>query len=168
MANFARIDKNNIVQAVIVVDNKDLLNEHGIKEEDFGINFLNNLFGVGFTWVQTSYNTYGGVHYGADDRQPDGGTPLRKNYAGIDFTYDSVRDAFITPKPYDSWVLNEDTCCYEAPEDFPDDGKKYIWDEAGVEWELDTSMDYEDEQGEKALADPDYIAPPNWEVNRRV
>ncbi len=167
MANFARVDKNNIVQAVIVVDNKDLLNEHEVGEEAFGINFLNNLFGVGFTWVQTSYNTYGGVHYEENERVPDGGTPFRKNYAGIGFTYDSVRDAFIAPKAYDSWVLNEDTCCYEAPEAYPDDGKAYIWDEAGGKWDLYTGLDYEDEEGEKGLADPDYISP-NYEVERKV
>ena len=83
MAHFARIDKNNIVQKVIVVDNIELLNESGNEEEDFGIVFLNNLFGAGFTWVQTSYNGN-----------------FRKNYAGVGYTYDKTRDAFIEPIPF--------------------------------------------------------------------
>jgi len=78
-------------------------------------------------WVQTSYNTYGGQH-------TLGGTPLRKNYAGIGFTYDSTRDAFIPPAPYASWVLNEDTCTWEAPVVYPDDGKIYTWDESTTNW----------------------------------
>jgi hypothetical protein len=78
-------------------------------------------------WVQTSYNTYGGQH-------TLGGTPLRKNYAGIGHTYDSTRDAFIPPAPYASWVLNEDTCMWEAPVVYPDDGKIYTWDESTTNW----------------------------------
>ena len=78
-------------------------------------------------WVQTSYNTYGGQH-------TLGGTPLRKNYAGIGYTYDSTRDAFIPPAPYASWVLNEDTCIWEAPVVYPDDGKIYTWDESTTNW----------------------------------
>ena len=78
-------------------------------------------------WVQTSYNTYGGQH-------TLGGTPLRKNYAGIGYTYDSTRDAFIPPAPYASWVLNEDTCMWEAPVVYPDDGKIYNWDESTTNW----------------------------------
>mgnify|MGYP003121512267 FL=1 len=79
------------------------------------------------TWVQTSYNTHGGQH-------TLGGTPLRKNYAGIGYTYDSTRDAFIPPAPYASWVLNEDTCMWEAPVVYPDDGKIYNWDESTTNW----------------------------------
>ncbi len=78
-------------------------------------------------WVQTSYNTFGGQH-------KLGGTPLRKNYAGIGFTYDRQRDAFIPPKPFASWVLNEDTCLWDAPVAMPDDGKIYVWDEATTNW----------------------------------
>jgi hypothetical protein len=80
-----------------------------------------------FDWVETSYNTRGGVH-------ADGGTPLRKNYAGIGFEYDCVRDAFIPPKPFSSWVLNEDTCLWDAPTPYPTDGKVYTWDEATTNW----------------------------------
>ena len=78
-------------------------------------------------WIQTSYNTYGGVH-------TQGGTPLRKNYAGIGYTYDRERDAFIPPKPYASWVLNEDTCQWDAPVAMPTDGKLYTWDETTQAW----------------------------------
>jgi hypothetical protein len=78
-------------------------------------------------WIQTSYNTYGGEH-------KLGGTPLRKNYAGIGFTYDRVKDAFIPPKPFASWVLNEDTCLWDAPVAMPDDGKIYTWDEETTNW----------------------------------
>jgi len=84
-------------------------------------------------WVQTSYNTRGGVHFG-EDGLPDGGAPLRKNFAGIGFTHDPVRDAFIPPKPYESWVLDEDTCLWEAPVPRPQDGGCYGWDEATGGW----------------------------------
>ena len=79
-------------------------------------------------WIQTSYNTQGGKH-------KLGGTPLRKNYAGIGYTYDSQRDAFIPPCPYASWVLDEDTCMHKSPVDMPDDGKVYLWNEELVDWE---------------------------------
>ena len=82
-----------------------------------------------WAWVQTSYNTYGGVHQ-------LGGEPLRKNYAGIGFRYDSERDAFIPPQPYASWKLNEDTCLWDAPIPYPTDGKQYIWNEHQQEWTL--------------------------------
>ena len=83
--------------------------------------------GLGGTWVQTSYNTRGGVH-------TNGGTPLRKNYAGIGYTYDPARDAFIPPKPFDSWILNEDTCLWDAPTPYPTDGGMYYWDEGTLAW----------------------------------
>jgi hypothetical protein len=84
------------------------------------------------TWVQTSYNTRGGVHLD-QDLEPDGGVALRKNFAGIGFTYDSGRDAFIPPKPYPSWVLDEDTCLWEAPVPYPDEGV-HEWDEENGQW----------------------------------
>jgi hypothetical protein len=80
-------------------------------------------------WVQTSYNTHGGVH-------ATGGTPLRKNYAGIGFTYDAGRDAFIPPQPFASWQLNEDTCLWDAPVPYPGDGERYTWDEETINWLL--------------------------------
>jgi hypothetical protein len=78
-------------------------------------------------WIQTSYNTHKGVH-------TNGGTPLRKNFASAGFTYDSERDAFIPPKPYTTWILNEDTCVWDAPKPYPADGKPYIWDDSAVDW----------------------------------
>lgn len=84
-------------------------------------------------WVRTSYNTRGGVHYGPDG-QPDGGAPLRKNFAGIGYVYDAGRDAFIPPKPYPSWVLNEASCLWAAPVPMPQGGKRYVWDEAALAW----------------------------------
>lgn len=113
MSHFAQIDGNNIVTQVLVIE-QDVVNT--------------GLFGEPSSFVQTSYNTHGGVH-------TLGGTPLRKNYAGIGYTYDSVRDAFIPPKPYNSWVLNEDTCLYEAPTPMPTDAdKRYSWDENTTNW----------------------------------
>jgi len=85
------------------------------------------------TWIQTSYNTRGGVHYGQDG-QPDGGVALRGNYAGIGYSYDHINDAFIPPKPYASWVLDQSTWTWNAPTARPDDGKHYEWDEATKAW----------------------------------
>ena len=112
MSHFAQIDSNNIVTQVIVIE-QDVV--------DTG------LFGDPNSWIQTSYNTSGGIHL-------LGGTPLRKNYAGIGYTYDSTRDAFIPPKPFNSWTLNETTCLWEAPTPMPDDGKMYSWDEETTSW----------------------------------
>jgi hypothetical protein len=112
MSHFAQIDENNIVTRVLVIE-QDVV--------DTG------LFGEPSSFVQTSYNTQGGVHR-------LGGTPLRKNYAGIGYTYDSIRDAFISPKPYNSWVLNEDTCLWLPPVEIPTDGKTYSWNEESLEW----------------------------------
>ena len=100
-----------------------------ISAEYLGINFINNLYNTSDTWFQTSYNTIGGVHL-LD------GTPFRKNYAGIGFTYDEDKDAFIPPQPYTSWTLNETTCQWEAPVAYPDDGKRYEWNETNENWQL--------------------------------
>ena len=121
MAHFAEVDENNIVLRVLVVD--DL-------HESNGQEFLATTLGLGGTWIKTSYNTSGGVH-------ANGGTPLRKNYAGIGYTYDSGRDAFIAPKPYPSWILNETSCVYEAPVAVPTDGS-YTWNEETTSWDLIT------------------------------
>lgn len=109
MAHFAEI-VDGIVQRVIVADTKEWCET-----------------ALGGTWVQTSYNTHGGEH-------ALGGTPLRKNYAGIGYTYDEARDAFIPPKPFESWTLNEDTCLWDAPVPMPTDGKLYDWDESTQAW----------------------------------
>jgi hypothetical protein len=110
MAHFAKVE-NGIVTEVLVIE-QDVVNT--------------GAFGDPKLWVQTSYNTHGGQH-------PEG-RPLRKNYAGIGYTYDSGRDAFIPPKPYPSWVLNEATCLWDAPTPYPADGKNYQWDEGTLSW----------------------------------
>jgi hypothetical protein len=110
MSHFAKVE-GGIVTEVLVIE-QDVI--------DTG------LFGDPALWVQTSYNTYGGQH-------PEG-RPLRKNYAGIGYTYDAERDAFIPPQPFASWTLNEDTCLWGAPAPYPDDGKPYYWDEATLAW----------------------------------
>jgi len=111
VAHFAKV-VNGVVTEVIVA------------EPDFFDTFVDSSPGQ---WIQTSYNTYGGQH-------PEG-RPLRKNYAGIGYTYDAVRDAFIPPKPFASWSLNEDTCLWDAPVAVPTDGKSYKWDEATLSWQ---------------------------------
>ena len=121
MAHFAKINESNIVTQVVVVNDSD-----GNNDTD-GQNFLNNLFKTTHTWKKTSYNTYGNTHR-------LGGTPYRKNFASVGFTYDSSRDAFIEPKPYNSWTLDETTCLWEPPVTYPSDGKSYDWDEDNRQW----------------------------------
>ncbi len=116
MAHFAELDNNNIVVRVIVVADEN---------EADGENWCRNLLG-GF-WKKTSYYTQAGVHL-------TGGTPFRKNYAGIGYSYDPTRDAFIPPKPFNSWVLNENTCVWDPPTPMPSDGKLYRWDEDTLAW----------------------------------
>ena len=123
MAHFAKLGVGNKVLEVHVVSN------YIATTEQAGVDFLNNLYGTNDVWKQTSYNTIGGVHQ-------LGGTPFRKNYAGIGWKYDPYRDAFIEPKPYLSWLLNEDTCLWEAPVAKPDDGQRYNWNETNQTWDL--------------------------------
>lgn len=120
MAYFAQIDEHKIVVQVLAVP------DH---QEHRGQDFLAIDLALGGRWIQTSYNTQGGVHL-------LGGTPLRKNYAGIGYTYDEVLDAFIPPKPYSSWVLNEDTCLWRSPVAQPNDGNRYSWNETNLTWDL--------------------------------
>jgi hypothetical protein len=119
MAHFAEVDSNNVVVRVLVV---------GDEQEHRGQEFLANDLGLGGTWLKTSYNTQGGVH-------TTGGTPFRKNYAGIGYTYDAGRDAFIPPKPFNSWTLDEDTCLWNAPVAYPTDGNLYTWNEDNQSWD---------------------------------
>ena len=121
MAHFAKLDENNLVLEVIVVADSDA------PTEAKGQTFLQNLYKNTITYKQTSYNTIAGEH-------KLGGTPFRKNYAGVGYTYDASKDAFIPPKPWNSWTLNEDTCQWEAPVAYPDDGKGYIWKEDSKTW----------------------------------
>ena len=118
MAHFAQVDENNVVLRVLVIEQDVIDTGH---------------FGDPASWIQTSYNTRGGVHYGPDN-QPDGGVALRKNYAGIGHIYDPVRDAFYAPQPYPSWMLDEDTCWWQPPVPYPTDGKIYVWDENVLNW----------------------------------
>lgn len=117
MAHFAEIDNQNKVLRVIVVNNEVLLDQNGVEQESLGIQFCQQLFSG--NWIQTSYNA-----------------SFRKNYAGVDYEYDSVRDAFIPPKPYPSWILNELTCRYDAPVEYPNDGNVYIWNEITTSWDI--------------------------------
>ena len=114
MAHFVRIENGVVVQG-IVVNNKDTADEHGVEKEDIGIAFCSNL--LGGTWKQTSYNGN-----------------IRKNYAGIGYTYDETLDAFIPPKPFDSWLLDTDKAQWKAPVDMPNDDKRYTWDEDTLAW----------------------------------
>ena len=126
MASFAKIGLNNKVIGVHSLHNDVLKDANGVEQEVLGIDFLTKLHGWSI-WKQTSYNTIGGVH-------KLGGTPLRKNHAGIGYTYDEDKDAFIAPQPYPSLTLKEDTCCWEAPSAKPDDGKDYRWNEETTRW----------------------------------
>jgi hypothetical protein len=126
MAHFAELDSNNVVKQVIVVSNADTSTAQGEEKESIGIAFCERL--LGGTWVKTSYNA-----------------TIRKNYAGIGYTYDKNRDAFIPPKPYNSWVLNESTCLWDAPIAYPTDvgtqevPKRYTWNEETIGWDLVTT-----------------------------
>jgi hypothetical protein len=114
MAHFAQLE-NNIVTNVIVVANETILDENGNENKQKGIDFCSNL--LGGTWIQTSYNGN-----------------IRKNFAGIGYTYDETRDAFIAPKPYNSWLLDEETCQWKAPVDKPTDDNFYTWNEENLNW----------------------------------
>ena len=111
MAHFAKVVDGKVSQVIVA-------------EKEFFDTFVDSSPGE---WIQTSYNTHGGVH-------ATGGTPMRKNYAGIGFTYDRTRDAFIPPQPFASWTLNDSTCLWNAPVAMPTDGKAYTWDEATTAW----------------------------------
>ena len=117
MAHFAQLSSDNTVSQVIVVNNADTIDQDGNESEAIGIAFCQTLLGADTRWIQTSYNAR-----------------IRKNYAGIGFTYDEDLDAFIPPKPFPSWVLNEDTCLWESPLPMPNDGQKYQWDEDQGQW----------------------------------
>ena len=117
MAHFARIDENNIVTQIIVVANKDCSDADGIEKEYIGAAFCERLFGG--TWKQTSYNGN-----------------FRKKYAGIGYTYNTDIDAFVPPKPFASWLLNNDTAQWEPPVPMPDDDNKYQWNEDNIAWEI--------------------------------
>ena len=117
MGHFAKVVDGKVTQVIVA-------------EPEFFDTFVDSSPGA---WIQTSYNTRGNVHYGQDG-QPDGGVALRGNYAGVGYSYDAARDAFIPPQPYASWVLDDATCLWNAPVAIPTDGKLYAWDEATTSW----------------------------------
>ena len=136
MAHFAKLGVGNIVEQVIVISNDVATTEQA------GVDFINQLYNTRDVWKQTSYNTFGGVH-------KLNGTPFRKNYAGVGFTYDQQRDAFIPPKMYNSWILNEDTCLWQSPIPYPITNNQnridefgnpqndfYRWNEQTLSWDL--------------------------------
>jgi hypothetical protein len=126
MAYFAKLGTGNIIEQVISINNSVITDSNGIEQEQLGVDFINKLYNTRDVWKQTSYNNN-----------------FRKNYAGIGFQYDQQRDAFIPPKPFNSWVLNEDTCRWEAPVAMPeltqeqiDNKNYYAWNEQIINWEL--------------------------------
>lgn len=121
MAHFAKLNKDNIVTEVIVINNEMLLGTDNIESESNGIAFIHSLYGFYPKWIQTSYNGN-----------------IRKNFAGVGFYYDSEKDAFIPPKPFNSWVLDENTCNWIAPVEMPQDGQPYQWNEETTSWDLIT------------------------------
>jgi hypothetical protein len=119
MAYFAKLGTGNIIETVISINNSVITDSNGIEQEQLGVDFINKLYNTRDVWKQTSYNNN-----------------FRKNYAGIGFQYDQTRDAFIAPKPYNSWILNEDTCKWEAPFAKPQDENRYTWNESTLTWDI--------------------------------
>ena len=121
MAHFAKVVSGTVTQVIVA-------------EPEFFETFVDTSPGE---WIQTSYNTRGGVHYQANSNEPseDQTKALRKNYAGIGYTYDAQKDAFIPPKPFESWVLDETSCLWEAPTPYPNDGERYTWNESTTSWD---------------------------------
>ena len=119
MAYFAKLGTGNIVEQVISINNAVITDANGVEQEQLGVDFINKLYNTRDVWKQTSYNNN-----------------IRKNYAGIGYHYDQQRDAFIPPKTFNSWILNEDTCNWEAPVAYPNDGQDYIWNEENQNWDV--------------------------------
>jgi hypothetical protein len=130
MAHFAKIGTGNIVENVIAVSNLVATTE------EKGQEFINNTYQTNDIWKQTSYNTRGGKYYNSDNTLGDQSKAFRKNYAGKGYIYDENRDAFIAPTPFNSWILNEDTCRWESPIPYPTDGKMYSWNELTLTWDI--------------------------------
>ena len=127
MAYFAKLGTGNIVEKVISINNTVITDANGVEQEKLGVDFINKLYNTRDVWKQTSYNNN-----------------IRKNYAGIGYTYDQQRDAFIAPKPYNSWILNEQTCRWEAPVAMPikqlEENQYYSWNESIINWEIKTRV----------------------------
>lgn len=127
MSHWAELDNNNVVLRVLVGDNNDPNGDEGYQW------LIDNLGG---NWIKTSYNAYAGKRIDPETNEFTDQPGFRKNYAGEGYIYDSNKDAFIPPKPYNSWVLDEETCLWNAPVSMPSDGKKYKWDEESLSWEI--------------------------------
>jgi hypothetical protein len=119
MAYFAKLGTGNIIEKVISINNFVITDSNGIEQEQLGVDFINKLYNTRDVWKQTSYNNN-----------------FRKNYAGIGYHYDQARDAFIPPKPFNSWILNESTCLWESPIPYPQDNNEYKWNEQNQSWDL--------------------------------
>ena len=119
MAYFAKLGTGNIVENVISINNSVITDSNGIEQEQLGVDFINKLYNTRDVWKQTSYNNN-----------------IRKNFAGIGYQYDQTRDAFIPKKPFNSWILNEDTCLWNAPVAMPTDGERYSWNESTLTWDI--------------------------------
>ena len=133
MGTFVKLDNDNFVIQGISLDNI-VFTINGIEVEQIAIDYLNNLYKTSDVWKKTSYNTIGGIYYkdGLPDVNQD--KAFRKNHAGIGYYYDSIRDAFIPPKPFPSWTLNEDSCLWQSPIRYPNDGRMYQWNEEIRNW----------------------------------
>ena len=136
MAYFAKLNLNNIVEQVISINNSIITDNNKIEQEQLGVDFINQLYKTNDIWKKTSYNTRGGKYFNSDNTLGDQSKAFRKNYAGKGYTYDENRDAFIAPKPFNSWILNEDTCRWESPIPYPTDGKMYSWNESTLTWDI--------------------------------
>jgi hypothetical protein len=119
MAYFAKLGTGNIVERVISINNSVITDSNGVEQEQLGVDFINKLYNTRDVWKQTSYNNN-----------------IRKNFAGIGYSYDQARDAFIPTKPFNSWVLNEDTCLWNAPVAYPQDDNNYKWNEQTLSWDI--------------------------------
>jgi hypothetical protein len=119
MAYFAKLGTGNIIEKVISINNSVITDSNGVEQEQLGVDFINKLYNTRDVWKQTSYNRN-----------------FRKNYAGIGYQYDQQRDAFIAPKPFKSWILNEDNCLWNAPVAYPQDENKYTWNESTLTWDI--------------------------------
>jgi hypothetical protein len=136
MGYFAKIDENNIVVGLATLNN-NVFTLNGVEIDSLGENFLNNFYNINSVWKKTSYNTKGGIHYESENFIPsqNQSKAFRKNTAGIGYYYDSIRDAFIPPKPFPSWTLNEESCLWDSPIPYPNDGKMYTWNEDILNWQ---------------------------------
>jgi hypothetical protein len=119
MAYFAKLGTGNIIEQVISINNSVITDSNGVEQEQLGVDFINKLYNTRDVWKQTSYNNN-----------------IRKNFAGIGYSYDQQRDAFIPPKPFNSWILNEDTCLWNAPVARPEDDNRYNWNESTLTWDI--------------------------------